>query len=627
MKLHWINQTGNTIDGDLQAIREVMRDLPVTETDGGVPVRLTHCDKGLQLTRTPDGWALAYADRTALMRAVGLLGGGEKLPDTVEETPAFTTLGTMVDCSRNSVPTVDTVKRLCRILARMGFNTLMLYTEDTYELPGHPYFGYMRGRYSAEELQECDAYAAELGIELIPCIQTLAHLNAALRWPEFSPLVDCNDILLADDERTYVLIDEMVGAMASHLRSRRIHIGMDEAHMLGLGEHLRRHGYQSPTEIMLRHLRRVVEICKKHGYEPIMWSDMFFRLGGHGYYDRDNRIGDAVIRTVPKEVTLTYWDYYQLDESVYDYMIEQHQRFPNPLLFAGGAWAWLGLLPIQRFSLASSRKALSSLRRHGVTQAIVTVWGDNGGVCPPFSVMPTVQLYAEACWRSDLSDENLAPRLHACADMDFEAFMDLETPQFLPGRDPEDVSAVNPARYLFYQDVLCGLFDRHVQPGTAEHFARCARQLTANRKKCPRWGYLFDTAAAFCRVLELKADMGVRLKAAYDAKDRQTLDTIANRDIPRLLKRLENFQRLLFTQWTTDFKVFGMDVQDIRIGGVRARVERAAARVNDYLAGRIDAIDELTQERLYYDGRGEGEDRPLFFRQQSWHDAVTPGVL
>ena len=89
----------------------------------------------------------------------------------------------------------------------MGYNSVMLYTEDTYEVEGEPFFGYMRGRYSIAEMQELDEYAANMGIELIPCIQTLAHLNQALRWGTIP--VDCNDIMLTDDEKVYDLIDRM----------------------------------------------------------------------------------------------------------------------------------------------------------------------------------------------------------------------------------------------------------------------------------------------------------------------------------------------------------------------------------------------------------------------------------
>ena len=62
-----------------------------------------------------------------------------------------------VDCSRNSVMTVDALKEWIDIISDLGYNHLMLYTEDTYEVEGHPYFGYARGRYSKAELKELNA--------------------------------------------------------------------------------------------------------------------------------------------------------------------------------------------------------------------------------------------------------------------------------------------------------------------------------------------------------------------------------------------------------------------------------------------------------------------------------------
>ena len=50
-----------------------------------------------------------------------------------EEPVIFPKNGYMLDCSRNSVFTVEKVKSLIRILAKLGMNDLLLYTEDTYE--------------------------------------------------------------------------------------------------------------------------------------------------------------------------------------------------------------------------------------------------------------------------------------------------------------------------------------------------------------------------------------------------------------------------------------------------------------------------------------------------------------
>jgi len=76
-------------------------------------------------------------------------------------------LSVMLDCSRNAVMNINALKNYIDIITKFGYNSLMLYTEDTYEIEGEPYFGYLRGRYSREELKEIDCYATSKGIELI----------------------------------------------------------------------------------------------------------------------------------------------------------------------------------------------------------------------------------------------------------------------------------------------------------------------------------------------------------------------------------------------------------------------------------------------------------------------------
>ena len=102
----------------------------------------------------------------------------------------------------------------------------MLYTEDTLEVENEPYFGYFRGAYTREEIHEIDVFASLFGIELIPCVQTLAHLGAIKRYPVYQPIFDEGDVLLADDSRTAVLIDHLFASCAKAFSSRRINIGM-----------------------------------------------------------------------------------------------------------------------------------------------------------------------------------------------------------------------------------------------------------------------------------------------------------------------------------------------------------------------------------------------------------------
>lgn len=232
----------------------------------------------------------------------------------------------MLDCSRNAVATVDTLKELLDKMALMGYNRLQLYTEDTYEIKEYPNFGHMRGRYSGEELKDIDAYAASKGIELMPCIQVLAHLNQIFRWSEFESINDCNDILLVDEPETYKLIENMFRSLAENFVSRNVNIGCDEAHMVGLGKFLNRYGYQDRFEIVNRHLRKVLDIATRYGFRCSMWSDMYFRLAFDGdyYKNSDKPIPPEVLERIPKNISLIYWDYYSTDIEHYRKMFIRH---------------------------------------------------------------------------------------------------------------------------------------------------------------------------------------------------------------------------------------------------------------------------------------------------------------
>ena len=126
----------------------------------------------------------------------------------------FKTLGVMVDVSRNAVMTVDAMKRFTKLLKRMGYNTLLLYMEDSYFMESDPYIGYMRARYTPEELKEIDEYAASLHMEVIPCVQTLAHTKNLLKWRKYP--MDNADALLVGDESTLNL---SIGGVSIKLKS------------------------------------------------------------------------------------------------------------------------------------------------------------------------------------------------------------------------------------------------------------------------------------------------------------------------------------------------------------------------------------------------------------------------
>ena len=528
----------------------------------------------------------------------------------------FETLGVMIDMSRNAVMSVESLKQYFLILKKMGYNCVMLYTEDTYEVDNEPYFGYMRGRYSKSEMKELDAFATSLGITIIPCIQTLAHLNAIFRWNQYPR--DCNDIMLTEHERTYELIDNMFATLSECFASRKIHIGMDEADMLGRGKYLDIHGYTTVNEVMKRHLDRICEIAKKYDYELMLWSDMYFRSWNNGgYLIPKKQVPKEVVESVPESVIPVYWDYYRTEESNYSDMIENHKQFSKNIWFAGCAWSWDGLAPFNRFTLKAMVPALNACRKHKVKNILFTMWGDDGAECSHFSQL-AVLLYLAEYAKGNTDEEKIKAKFKRITGMDYDEFMALECPN-----DVVEYEGLprNPSKYMLYSDYFNDFLDYTVKPGAGERYKEFADNLRRTSKKSRRYGYLFDTEAKLCDVLAIKYELGLRTRLAYEAGDKATLRSLAENEYVEVAKRLKIFTLAFEKQWMKENKPHGFDVQHLRLGGIMCRTDACRRRILDYVNGKIDRIEELDEELL-----------PFHEKEQSCSynkavGAATPNVI
>ena len=584
----------------IDAAKELLREMPNGEAACG-EITAEPIEKGLSLKIDGGHGVIGYSSRAAFCRAFALYiqHAGKDSFELFEE-PSFDTVGMMADVSRNAVLRVESVKKLARLSAIEGMNALMLYTEDTYEMKEYPYFGHLRGRYTADELRELDDYCELLGIELIPCIQTLAHLNAIFEWPAFDSYKDCDDILITGEDKVFEMIECMFRTMSENLRSRKINLGLDEAKMLGVGKYLGKNGYKKRVDIMLEHLKQVVELCKKYGYEPRMWSDMFFRSLNNGVYRVSGTvIPPEVVDSVPPEVTLVYWDYREPKKESYDEMFRQHSVFKNPIAFAGGDSSWYGPVPLTRLGYKATRSALESAKEHGVREAYCTMWKDDGAACSHFSDLHVLFAYGEICWTGDADEGRLRERMKTVG-IDFDDMLAIEDINALPTRTKVGECEANPSRYIFFENILTGKLSAHIPAGSAAHFAREGARIRECAERAGDHRYIYDTLAALCDVLAVKAELSAELYEAYRRNDRALLSEIAGERIERLCALVEDFRVIFRAQWMRENKSFGFDVMDIRIGGLLSQLETAQYLLGEYLDGRIDKIEELEAERLPY---------------------------
>lgn len=212
---------------------------------------------GVTVAATPGEAVLTAESLPALARCFFRLQQERKAGReifTLHEEKNMDSCGCFLDFSRNGVMTVEACKRYMEACACLGMNLMVLYTEDTFTVPEYPYMGYLRGRYTPEELKALDDYAAALGMELVPCIQTLGHLEQFLQWRANTHLQDQPAVLMADDEGSYAFIEAEIRAVRQCVRTKRLHIGMDEAHGVGLGRYYAAHGAVDRFSLLSRHL-------------------------------------------------------------------------------------------------------------------------------------------------------------------------------------------------------------------------------------------------------------------------------------------------------------------------------------------------------------------------------------
>lgn len=548
-----------------------------------------YCEQGGKNSISYDGNTLriTYTTVARLVYSLFLFDARGYVGETEN---SYDNLVAMLDMSRNAVKTVATVKKWMRYLVLMGYTGIQLYMEDVYEVPEEPYFGYKRGRYSQKELKEIVGYGKLLGLEVVPAIQTLAHLNCLAHWRRFERIIDINDILLADEEETYVFIENIFKSLQECFACEKINIGMDEAHMVGLGQYLDKHGYTDRASIVVKHLQRVCGIAEKYGFtKPMMWNDTFIRLANQGKFE-GGKVPEKVLDLVPKNITLCAWSYLQRDVKVYVDMLKKQQMFGRPVYFAGGANCWNGFTPQNKYALKQTFDCMKGCKKVGVKNFIMTLWGDDGAECSFFAALPVVAY----CGAIANGRRDYKALFKAMTGVSFDKFMRLDL--------PNDISVLNDpfaqvSKYMLYNDCLQGLFDCTVNLPDGEKYKSIALRLSRLAKN-KEWGYIFKTQAALARLLHVKYGLGVKTREAYLAGDREGLERLVNKDYNLLIKRIEDFYEAFRAQWFAENKAYGFEVQDYRLGGLKGRVTHCKRILQDYLDGKTVNVEELEEAVL-----------------------------
>ncbi len=588
-RLYWNRRE---VKEDVALMLETLaEEYPLAEGQGEVKLEFVGADRaGVKVNDVGDKYIITYSSVATAARGVALAMAGLQ----GDNPTVFETIGIMLDASRNAVMTVGHVKNWLRRLALMGYNMAMLYTEDTYELPGEPYFGYLRGAYTLEEIQEIDRYGARLGIEVIGCIQTLGHLEQILKYGTYGDVRDTASVLMVDKPETYAFIDKMLALWGKAGKSRRIHIGMDETHDLGRGRFMDLNGYQKGYEIFNRHLARVNDMCASHGLKPMIWSDMYFRLcnKNNDYYDKSTVITDEVKSTIPKEVELVYWDYYNKDQDFYADWIERHRALGHEPLMGSGVWTWSRLWYDHRQTVDTVKPCIDACTERKVKELFFTMWGDDGAYCEYGSSLAGLCYGADLAYGNDAGEERMEKFFLALTGGSYKANliasgMELYTDEGL--FDNERLLWDDPMLWKAYRE------NEKLRPGVTKeiiaNLERVLKELQPYENDCG--GGRIRYAMTVVELLLAKARLHRNLMAAYRRGDREELRRVQRQELPAVRSLLRYFMAEFRDQWLSRNKPFGLESMQHRLGGQLVRYDELELRLDEYLTGKVASIPEL----------------------------------
>ena len=219
---------------------------------------------------------------------------------TVADAPALPVRGVHVDFKFHA-PRFDWMMNWLDQLADLKINTLIMEYEDKF--PYRQAEGVAdRRAWTPAQVQAFGARARALGIEIVPLVQTIGHLEFVLRLEPYRHLRENPENLsqiCPCHPESFALIETLLKeVVAAHPGARHLHIGGDETEWLGFCPACKRRSDELGGHVALyaEYIGRVCNWALAHGLRPILWDDIL-------------RKAPAEVCRLPAGTILMYWDY------------------------------------------------------------------------------------------------------------------------------------------------------------------------------------------------------------------------------------------------------------------------------------------------------------------------------
>jgi hexosaminidase len=226
---------------------------------------------------------LFYGVQTLIQMIKPVSGGKYMLPEgTIKDWPSAQLRFLHWD-TKHHQDRMETLKRYLDWSARFKVNMIGFELEDKFEYPTHPVIG-APGAFTTEELQEIVDYGLERYIQVVPQIQSPAHMAYVLKHPEFKdmratcencPLEGLNYQVCLCEEKAYDLIFDMYEDVINATKGvDYFHVSTDEAYFTGICDKCDRpYNEENRSLAWVEFVQRAHNFLQDHNRRMLAWLE------------------------------------------------------------------------------------------------------------------------------------------------------------------------------------------------------------------------------------------------------------------------------------------------------------------------------------------------------------------
>lgn len=281
----------------------------------------------------------------------------------IVDWPRISMRGYHEDYGRDQLPTVEDHKRTIRILAQYKMNTHLWFIEPNHFVYSFdPEIGKEFDRFTFDEIREIVAYAKKYYVEVIPVVESLAHMEWTLNNSKYGALAesDGSGTLCPTSEESFKLIKSILDEIAPAFDSPYFHCGLDESSVVGQGKSADAVKQKGIEQVYADYYTRLHDLLKAHGKTMMMYADIVLNH-------------PKVMDLLPKDIVMMYWEYGDAEHHAgLDTLVKS--GFTTVTL--AGMWDWVSLYPVYGFSFKNIERLGAQSAAVGSKGFFVSNWGD-----------------------------------------------------------------------------------------------------------------------------------------------------------------------------------------------------------------------------------------------------------